>query len=127
MTDEPQPKGTEEVPSIICIGCAKPIPEDSDFCPLCGAPIGATVWTDPYKQIFAGGQISRRFTNGRPRKWTMIAEMVIAAVFLPVNILMIVQERTIANLVGMGVLLSITAAFYYRLVRNYIRVYGKRT
>lgn len=68
----------------------------------------------------------RRFTSGTPSKWTMIVEIAIGVALLPVNIGLILHAEGIGDAIGISLSLTVSAAFYYRLVKNYLRVYGTR-
>jgi hypothetical protein len=60
----PQNENPETEKSILCLGCARVVPKDADFCPHCGAPLSSTSTTDPYKSVFAEGQMYWRLTHG---------------------------------------------------------------
>ncbi|HVM62213.1 MAG TPA: hypothetical protein VMV72_15230 [Verrucomicrobiae bacterium] len=49
--------------NIVCLGCARLVPANADFCPHCGAPLSSTSTIDPYKSIFAEGQMYWRLTH----------------------------------------------------------------
>jgi ribosomal protein L40E len=49
---------------VICLGCSRVVPPEADFCPRCGTPLSSTSTTDPYKSVFAEGQMYWRLTHG---------------------------------------------------------------
>lgn len=116
----------EEVPSIVCIGCTAPIPEDASFCPLCGAPMSATATTDPFKRIFAEGYTNRRFTSGTPRKWTFIATWFFGVVGLLSFGALWGDAESLRDILPTVPWVIFAILFYIRMYMNYKRVYGKK-
>ncbi len=70
------------LPTVVCIGCARPIYAFHDYCPHCSAPASPYIWLDPYKRIFAEGYVWRRMTGGRPRDWAMKVEIAFCGINL---------------------------------------------
>jgi hypothetical protein len=93
------------------------------------------VWLDPYKRIFAGGYVNRNFTGGHPRKWVMKLELIFGIVSIPALIGMIVigilsaddwSFETFAGLIYPILMAGLCVVFYYRVFKNYKRLYGAK-
>ena len=112
--------------SIICIGCTLPIPEESSFCPLCGAPVGATATTDPIKRIFAQGYTNRRFTNGTPRKWTFWATLIIGIIMLTSYIVSFKNTDSLLLMTHSIAWSIFCAIFGFRMYKNYQKHYSQK-
>jgi len=114
--------------SIMCLGCTRVVPEDVDFCPHCGAPLSGTSTTDPYKTVFARGQMYWRLTHGPITPIVMVGCVLI---FLATVLVMAyafwfeltkssdgLSERYL-TLFAPTVYLALWAAFAVKVVRNY--------
>ena len=126
MHKDEQDATPEEGPLIVCIGCAQPIPEASDFCPHCGAPVGSTACLDPWKQILSQGYANRRFTFGMPRKWALVTKVASGLLIVPLMIAGFCQADHAADRIWALLLLALYAAFYVRALLNYRRLYGRK-
>lgn len=67
MTDRYDETTTEDLSEAtpVCPGCFGPVEPETDFCPHCGAPLGATTWLDPLKQVRFYGYVFKRAGDSR--------------------------------------------------------------
>ena len=80
--------------SIICLGCARVVPPEVDFCPHCGAPLSPTSTTDPYKSVFAEGQMYWRLTHAPMKPIVMVGFGLLLVAIVPVMMFMLWSEIT---------------------------------
>ena len=116
--------------SIICSGCARVVPEEVDFCPHCGAPLSGTSTTDPYKTVFARGQMYWRLTHGPITPMVMVGCFLLFLSIVPIMAYALWYvaagfpggsfERYLLLLVP-TVYLAVNVALAVKVVRNYRR------
>ena len=116
--------------SIICSGCARVVPEEVDFCPHCGAPLSGTSTTDPYKTVFARGQMYWRLTHGPMTPIVMVGCVLIFLATVPVVAYAFWFEFTefpggpfeqYLSFLFLTVYLAVNIALAVKVVRNYRR------
>jgi hypothetical protein len=122
-------QSTEEE-TVVCIGCAKPMPRHADFCPHCGAPNGPYCWYDPWKRIFASGHVYRRVVS-KPLSRFAVLGVLLLLVFMIVALLFGAIEISkqsdpgdsgrFVPMIGTMVIVGILVFFMRRVVLNYLR------
>ena len=115
---------------ICCLGCARVVPEDADFCPHCGAPLSATSAIDPYKSIFAEGQMYWRLTHAPMNPVLLIGFSLLIGAFLAGSIFAFVTELALAGsdasrsnavLLWCLVVIALSLTLLIRAVQNFLR------